>query len=113
MVLDVDDQARDEGTQDLGNNISDCLQRREALEYCGRNCDTGTEVSPRHRSTDGNREDDSYGIGKTNAEQGYVKTVSEKRRSYGTRGRDQHPVLLTLVILLKLKMKVGPTPAKV
>ena len=67
MILDVDDQARDEGTQDLGNNVSDCLQRREALEYCGRNGDTGTEVAPRHRRSDGNREHSSNGIGKTNA----------------------------------------------
>lgn len=68
MVLDVDDEARDEASQDLGDNVSECLQGRETLEEGSCDSDTRTEMSPRHRSTDGNGEDDSYGIRKANAE---------------------------------------------
>ena len=66
VVLDVNDEARDESTQDLGDDVSRRLQWWEASEQDGRDGDTGTEVSPRHRSADGNGEDDSYRIGKTN-----------------------------------------------
>jgi hypothetical protein len=68
VVLDIDDQARDKGTQNLGNDVSDGFQGREALEEGGYNGNGRTEVTPRDGSTDGNGEDDSYGIGKTNTE---------------------------------------------
>lgn len=68
VVLDVDDQARDKGAQDLGDNVSDCLQWGEFLEKGSRDGNARAEVTPRHRSTDGNGEDNSDGVGKTNTE---------------------------------------------
>jgi len=68
VVLDVDDQTRDKGAQDLGDNVSDCLQWGEFLEKGSRDSNARAEVSPRHRTTDGNGEDNSYGIGETNTE---------------------------------------------
>jgi len=68
VVLDVDDKARDETSQDLGNDVSECLQGRKPLEEGSCNGDTRTEMSPRHRSADRNGEDDSYGIRKANTE---------------------------------------------
>lgn len=68
MILDVNNETRNEGAQDLSNNVSDCFQGRETLEDGGRNSNTRTEMSSRHRSTDGNGKDDSYGIGETNTE---------------------------------------------
>ena len=46
LVLDVDDQARDKGAQNLGDNVSDCLQWRESLEKGSCDGDARAEVSP-------------------------------------------------------------------
>ena len=76
VVLDVDDQACDEGTQDLGNDVSDCLQRRESLEESSHNSYRRTEVGPRHGTTDGDGEDYSHSIGNTNSEQCCINRAS-------------------------------------
>ena len=62
VVLNVDDQARDKGTHDLGDNVSGGFEGRELLEERGRKGYSGIKVSSRHRAGDGNGEDDSYGI---------------------------------------------------
>lgn len=68
VILDVNDQARDKGAQDLGDNVSDCLQWGEFLEQGSRDGNARAEVGPRYRTTDGNGEDNPYGIGKANTE---------------------------------------------
>lgn len=68
VILNVDDQARDKGAQDLGDNVSDCFQWGEFLEKGCRDGNARAEVGPRHRTTDGNGEDNPYGIGKANTE---------------------------------------------
>jgi hypothetical protein len=77
VVLGVDDKARDEGPQDLSNDVSERLQWREALENGSCNGDTRTEMGPRDGGTDGNGEDETYGIRKTNTKQGYIQRMSE------------------------------------
>ena len=77
VVLNIDDQAGDKGTQNLSDNVSDRLQRRESLEKSSRNGNSRAKVSSRHGGTDGNGEDDSYAIGKANTKQGCIKRVSE------------------------------------
>ena len=76
VVLNVDDQARDKGSQNLGDDVSGSLEGRELLEERGRNGYGRAEVTSRHGSGDGNGEDDSYGVRNANTEQGYVKRVS-------------------------------------
>ena len=46
VVLNVDDQARDKGTQNLGDNVSGGLEGREPLEDGGHDGYGRTEVSP-------------------------------------------------------------------
>jgi len=62
VVLDIDDQAGNEGAQNLGDNVSGGLEGRELLEDGGHNGYGRTKVSSRHGAGDGNGEDDSYGI---------------------------------------------------
>ena len=69
-------------------------------------------MSSRNGSADRNGEDDPYGIGKSNTEQGCSEMVSEGWGSNGVRS-DRHPIFSILVMVLKLKTKVGPVPAKV
>lgn len=76
VVLDVDGQARGKGPQNLGNDVSDCLQWRESLEEGGRNGYCRTEMAPRHGATDGNGKDNSYGIGESNGEQCFTRKAS-------------------------------------
>ena len=62
VVLNVDDQARDKGTQNLGDNVSGGLEGRELLEDGSHNGYGRTEMSSRHGTGDGDGEDDSYSI---------------------------------------------------
>jgi hypothetical protein len=112
VVLDVDDQARDKGTQNLGNDVSDGLQGREALEEGSQNGYRRTEVSPRDGSTDGNGEDNSYTIGKTDPEYGCRNRISERRSPDEMKG-DRHPTPFNLARVPRLKAIVAPVPAKV
>ena len=83
VVLNVDDQARDKGTQNLGDNVSGGLEGRELLENGGHDGYGGTEVSSRHGTGDRNGEDDSHGICETNTEHGYMGRLSGRSRPGG------------------------------